>query len=251
MKCAIIGKGKVGTATDLTLELGADFHDPAKQLFIEDFNKYELVIICVNSLNKGPFDHEALEQCLGLLNDQHFKGLVAIRCTASPHFLQSWEHRYNLNLIHFPEFMKQSDDVYLDTPWIVVLGGKEELTKPFGEWLMQKRYGNRDMLLFTTIIESGLIKLYQNAGLAMKVTFANLMYEACQAFGGDYEKVRKGVTADWRVGPGHTNVPGEDGFGFSGHCLPKDTKCLSACFNSHGFWDTILQINDKMRKKNE
>lgn len=250
MKCAIIGKGKVGIATDLTLKLNADFHDPLKGCFINNFTPYDKVIICVNSLNNGPFDHQAVEECLSLLAQQQYQGVVAIRCTASPHFLKAWEVRYKLNLIHFPEFMKQSDGHYLDKPWVVVIGGKQQLTEPFGEWLMEKRYGTRNMLLLTTITESGLIKLYQNAGLAMKVVFANLMYEACQEIGGDYEKVRRGVTADWRVGPGHTTVPGEDGFGFSGHCLPKDTNCLAASCNSHGFWDKILEINTKLRMKN-
>lgn len=251
MNVVIFGKGKVGMATDLTLKTEADFHDPYKGLNVKDFSKYDLAIICVSSLVNGPHDHDAITECLATLKKAQFKGIVAIRCTVAPAFLRMWSKLFSdLAIIHFPEFMKQGDDDYLDKPWVVVLGGDEEHTEVFGEWLMTKQYGTRDMLLYCTLEESALIKLHQNAGLALKVTYANIMYETCKQYDADYEVVRKGVAADVRVGPGHLQVPGEHGFGFSGHCLPKDLKCLdSVAFNRH-FWDNILRINSELVAKN-
>jgi hypothetical protein len=46
MKVVIFGKGKVGMATDLTLKINADFHDPYKGFMITDFSKYDLAFIC-------------------------------------------------------------------------------------------------------------------------------------------------------------------------------------------------------------
>ena len=251
MKVVIFGKGKVGMATDLTLKTNADFHDPAKGHHVHDFNQYDLAIICVSSLNEGPYDHQAIQECLGTLHDAAFTGTIAIRCTVAPVFLRAWNIQYpNLNLIHFPEFMKQGDDVYLDKPWILVLGGDRKLTVPFGKWLVDNGYGHEEMWHFCTIEESALIKLHQNAGLALKVVYANIMYEACEAYGADYEVVRKGVAADVRVGPGHLAVPGEHGFGFAGHCLPKDLSCLDKVSNNRGFWENIMVINEQLKAKN-
>jgi UDP-glucose 6-dehydrogenase len=251
MKVVIFGKGKVGIATDLTLKTKADFHDPPKGFEVKDFSKYDLAIICVSSLNNGPTDHEALDNCLEVLQEKEFKGLVAIRCTVSPLFLRIAKKLYkDLKIIHFPEFMRQQDDNYLETPWVLVLGGEKEYTEPFGEWLLQRGYGTRDMLLPCTLDESALIKLHQNAGLALKVTYANIMYEVCKYYGANYETVRKGVAADVRVGPGHLQVPGEDGFGFSGHCLPKDLECLNHAAFNRGFWDMIINVNEQLKKKN-
>jgi len=251
MKVIIFGKGKVGIATDLTLKINADFHDPFKGCLINDFSKYDLAIICVSSLVNGPHDHSAISECLSNLDNSKFQGTIAIRCTVAPVFLQIWEKQFpKLNIIHFPEFMKQGDDIYLDTPWILVLGGDKKLTEPFGEWLVQNNYGNTNMLHYCSLVESALIKLHQNAGLALKVTYANIMYEACKQYGANYEVVRHGVAADQRVGSGHLQVPGEHGFGFSGHCLPKDLKCLDSASYSRGFWNKILSINDELRKKN-
>ena len=251
MKIAIFGKGNVGLATNRTLDANADFHDPAKGCVIEDFSQYNMVFICVSSLVNGPHDHDAITECLSTLFKQKYKGLIAVRCTVSPTYLHTMQTFYpSLRIVHFPEFMKQRSDVYLDEPWVLVLGGNVADTHELGEYLVMQHYGQREQLLYTTLIESGLIKLYQNAGLAMKVTYANLIYEACDMFGADYDVVRKGVTADVRVGSGHMNVPGEDGFGFAGHCLPKDMKCLSSSVANRGFWAKILEINKQLRDKN-
>lgn len=247
----IFGKGKVGMATNLTLKLNADFHDPFKETIVTDFSTYKYAIICVSSLLKGPHDHHDIDESLNLLQDVEFNGVVVIRCTVSPVHLRVWEIAYpQLKIIHFPEFLKQGDGNYLDTPWAVVLGGQLKYTEPFGQWLLECGYGNKDIYQYVTLDESALIKLHQNAGLALKVTFANLMYETCQYYGADYERVRKGVGADVRVGNAHMDVPGEDGFGFGGHCLPKDLVCLNHVTYTRGLWDAIININKMMRAKN-
>lgn len=252
MKVVIFGKGKVGIATDTTLKTNADFHDPAKGCVVTDFSQYNVAIICVSSLVSGPYDHDAIEQCLQILSDVGFTGTVAIRCTVSPVYLRQFEVMFgNLNIIHFPEFMKQGDDNYMDTPWILVLGGDRRLTVPFGTWLVDSGYGHGEQLHFCTLEESSLIKLHQNAGLALKVVFANIMHDVCQHYGADYEKVRRGVAADIRVGPHHMQVPGEHGYGFGGHCLPKDVTCLANLGPNRGLWDDILYINKNLRAKND
>ena len=252
MRTVIFGKGKVGMATDLTLKTEATFHDPKLGLVVQDFSQFDQAIICVSSLVKEPQDHDDIKSCLALLDDAKFEGTIAVRCTVSPIFLRVAEIQFPyLNIIHFPEFMKQRDNVYLDTPWAVVLGGDENLTKPFAEWLLSCGYGTPEQVHLCTLDESALIKLHQNAGLALKVTFANIMYETCQYYGADYNKVRHGVGADVRVGLAHTEVPGEDGFGFGGHCLPKDLACLNTVARSHGFWDNIIKVNQTMRAKND
>ncbi len=251
MKVVVFGKGKVGIATDMTLKTNADFHDPPKGLVVEDFLNYDLAIICVSSLNNGPTDHDALDNCLKTLSEQEYQGLIAIRCTVSPLYLRIAKLQYkDLKIIHFPEFMRQQDDNYLDKPWVLVLGGDKKYTEPFGEWLIERGYGTRDMLLPCSLDESSLIKLHQNAGLSLKVTYANIMYETCKYYEADYEVVRRGVSADARVGPGHLQVPGEDGFGFSGHCLPKDLACLNHSAYNRGFWDKIIEVNTQLRSKN-
>lgn len=246
----IFGKGKVGTATQETLNINVDFVDKFKNIDVSDISIYDLAIICVPSLTRGHDDYLEVNECLDRLHN-NFNGLVAIRSTVSPNYLKEITEKYSdLNIIHFPEFLKQRSYQTNTSPWIIVLGGKKELTEPFSNWLVEHNYGTKELLHLVSLEESALIKLFQNAGLALKVTYANVMFEACKMFEADFEKVKFGVGSDKRIGIEHLNVPGEDGFGFGGHCLPKDLNCLSHVYDHHDFWSTVIAVNQSFLKKN-
>jgi UDP-glucose 6-dehydrogenase len=71
-----------------------------------------------------------------------------------------------------------------------------------------------------------MIKYACNAFLALKVTFANEMYDLARAIGVDYEDVRAGMAGDPRIGGSHLDVNDRGYRGYGGKCLPKDTMTL-------------------------
>jgi UDPglucose 6-dehydrogenase len=71
-----------------------------------------------------------------------------------------------------------------------------------------------------------LVKYAANAFLALKVIFANEIYDLAQALGVDYEHVRDGIAHDARIGPSHLDVNDLGYRGYGGKCLPKDTMSL-------------------------
>lgn len=75
-------------------------------------------------------------------------------------------------------------------------------------------------------LDAEIIKVATNAFLALKVTFANEMYDLCQALGADYERLRAGLYADQRIGASHFDVFDGGYRGFGGKCLPKDSQAL-------------------------
>lgn len=247
MKIVIIGKGKVGEATAQSLNCNVDFHDPYKGVEIKDFLHYDLAIVCVDTLRQSTSDHNALESVLLNLQEKKFKGIVAIRCTVSPDFINIIEEKYSgLYTVMFPEFMRQTDDLKMDTPWIVVLGGDINHTTKLQKILTDLNYCKDDtMYHHVTRIEASIIKLCQNAGLATKVIFYNMVNEICEKYQANYNNVRIGVGADKRVGIEYSLVPSpDDGLkGFKGHCLPKDVTCLSSVETEHNFFKTLLSIN--------
>jgi UDP-glucose 6-dehydrogenase len=66
----------------------------------------------------------------------------------------------------------------------------------------------------------------ENAFLATKVAFVNQFYDLAHAANVDYAELRELFLLDARVGPSHTEVFAERGFG--GKCLPKDLKAIVA-----------------------
>lgn len=247
MSIVIIGKGKVGEATGQTLASPVDYHDPYKGHVIDNFKKYELAIVCVDTLRSGPADHKDLVSVLDNLVSSKFKGIVAIRCTISPDFISILEN-YNLKVVMFPEFMRQTDDLKLDNPWVVVLGGKKKHTEAVKEILVRENYcTDESKYLLMSTMDAALVKLGQNSGLAVKVIFYNMINELCEKYGATYDNVRRGIGADERVGIQYSMVPSPDDGekGFKGHCLPKDLRCMSSV-ETHGFFKNLLKINKKL-----
>lgn len=247
MKVVIIGKGKVGEATGQSLKCDVDYHDPAKGFTVTDFDSYDAAIICVDTLRETPYDHKALASVIKLLYFKHFKGLVMIRCTVSPEFVKALTEDYNeLRLVMFPEFMRQTDDLKMDDPWIVVLGGEPIHTLAAKDFLLKVSYC-MDFSKYHQVsaMDSAIIKLCQNAGLATKVIFYNMVNEICEKYKANYNNVRIGVGADKRVGIEYSVVPSPDDGkkGFQGHCLPKDVTTLTTVETEHGFFKKLLEIN--------
>ena len=107
-----------------------------------------------------------------------------------------------------------------------------------------------------TADEAEMAKYLTNAFLATKVTFANEMFQICEALNIDYVKVIEAAKLDKRLGDSHWKVPGPDGdFGFGGHCFPKDLNAIKFEANQAGTDTTlinaVLEKNNKIRKNKD
>lgn len=247
-KAVVIGKGKVGEATGATLKCPVDYHDPFKGAVVKDFNQYDFAIVCVDTLRRGPQDHQTVFEVLQTLLSEQYKGTVLIRSTVNPEFSHFLSRYSQLNIVMFPEFMRQTDDLKMDTPWAVVLGGKPDDTERTKAFLIESKYCiDQAKYLLCSHVDAMIIKLCQNAGLATKVIFYNMVNELCVDYDADYSKVRLGVGADERVGLHYSVVPSpDDGLkGFKGHCLPKDVESLST-IDRYGFFKKLLSINEQL-----
>jgi len=82
--------------------------------------------------------------------------------------------------------------------------------------------------------EAEMVKYFGNTFLAVRVIFANQMFDLCQKLGLDYTLVKEAAGADPRIGPSHFNVD-QDGYrGYGKKCLPKDTRALIQLADSVG-----------------
>lgn len=92
-----------------------------------------------------------------------------------------------------------------------------------------------------------LTKYLRNSYLALKVSFFNQAYDLCSAAGVDFEEVRAGITQDVRIGPAHSMVTEERGFG--GHCLPKDSAALLNTARAHEVDLSLIKEAEKYNRK--
>lgn len=247
----IIGAGKVGTATNISINNKADFHDPFKGIINNDFNLYEYILVCVDTVQSGPDDYQDLESVLTELSEYEYSGLVVIRSTVSPAKLVEWDQKYAISYILFPEFMPQRDgQLVTDDAWIAVLGGDKQDTDRFAnDVLIANGYpAEINTYRYVSKQEAAIIKLADNAGLAAKLIYFNSVYRICKEFNASYEDVRQAIGLDSRIGIAHSVVPSPDDglYGFGGHCLPKDLLAIAE-IDDLGFFQAIDYINKKLR----
>jgi nucleotide sugar dehydrogenase len=241
-KLGIIGQGFVGSA----VREGMKNHFDVK-CFDKDPNKFSNVgsifeiventnvtFLCVPTPMKksGECDLGILcsalneiSECAKALNVDDY--IVVIKSTIPPGTTENLNKIYSfLDIVFNPEFLTEANAVndYLNQNRIVVGGERPGSTRV--KQIFAKAFPKVPIIkTSSTIAET--IKYVTNTFLAMKVSYANEIYQLCQGLNIDYDKVIEYARYDDRLGNSHWSVPGPDGdFGFGGHCFPKDIAAL-------------------------
>ena len=94
--------------------------------------------------------------------------------------------------------------------------------------------------------EAEMAKYVANSFLAIKVSYANEVFDLCERLRIDYTQVRDMVAADQRIGASHMEVFDSGYRGYGGKCLPKDSKALIDLARSSGVDLQVLAAADRV-----
>jgi nucleotide sugar dehydrogenase len=238
----IIGQGFVGSA----VREGMKNHFNVKA-FDKDPNKFsnvgsifevvedtDMTFLCVPTPMKKSGECDlgilgyALNEIVECVKALHKEGyIVVIKSTIPPGTTEMLNNIYtSLDIVFNPEFLTEANAVndYLNQNRIIVGGERPGSTRV--KQIFSKAFPKVPIIkTSSTIAET--IKYVTNTFLAMKVSYANEIYQLCQGLNIDYDKVIEYARYDDRLGNSHWSVPGPDGdFGFGGHCFPKDIAAL-------------------------
>ena len=124
-----------------------------------------------------------------------------------------------------PEFLREGkalQDIF--DPDRIIIGCLDEVSGKTLLNLYKEFYGDAmPPVLITTPINAELIKYANNAFLAVKISFMNMISQLCQNLpGADVKVVADGIGMDRRIGKEFLNA----GLGWGGSCFPKDTMGL-------------------------
>jgi len=131
------------------------------------------------------------------------------------------------NVVVSPEFIGEGvrpPYVAMSQPPFMILGGPRADTARAIQCL-SRLYNSECEFITMTAREAEIAKLCENYFLALKVTWANEVYEICSRFGSSYDAVMGGLVHDYRIGRSHTHVY-RDKRGWSSKCLDKDLPGL-------------------------
>lgn len=232
----VVGWGFVGQATGKGLA-----KNKINKIFVYDkertspltlpqvVEKSEFVFICVPTpmfSDYSGMSMEIVDEVVGQIAPlaEGTDKIVIVKSTVLPGTVAEYIKKYSkVNFAMNPEFLTQDNANYdFAHPYRTVIG------------ISGKKVGERIKKLYRTIYSKDqpyyimdatsaeVAKYMSNLTLASKVILANEFFALSKSVGADYDKARKVVEADPRIGS-HLKVPGPDGdFGFGGTCFPKD-----------------------------
>jgi nucleotide sugar dehydrogenase len=193
----------------------------------------------------GSCDISIVESVLQNLAACNIKGstrLVVIKSTVPPGTTRGLNKKYeklNVEVVFSPEFLTEANAIDdMRNQDRIILGGNQSSIEKISSLFSIAFPGVP--LYSTTSTNAEMTKYVANCFLATKVSFANEIYQICEAmsnegFDVEYNEVIKHAILDSRLGTSHWSVPGpmlaDDGSnkrlkGFSGSCFPKDINCL-------------------------
>ena len=232
----IVGQGFVGTAVNegLAKHYKIETFDIAKDSTCgslkELIEKCQCIFVCVPT----PMDGDG--SCYtGMVEDvikdidrmTTKKKILIVKSTIPPGTTENWNKKYNkVDIVFNPEFLTEANSIedFKNQNRIIVGGPRPANTKVVR--IFRKAFP-KVPIIKTSSTYAEMVKYVTNSFLAMKVSFANEMYEICGELDIDYDKVIEYAKHDERLGYSHWAVPGPDGdFGYGGHCFPKDVQAL-------------------------
>jgi UDPglucose 6-dehydrogenase len=254
-KIGIIGQGFVGNAVYQKFKKYFDIltFDTDSKLANSTYEELTLlcdvIFLCLPTpMNDDGSCHiNIVEDELNKLNEGKY--IVVIKSTVPPGTVEKWNKEFkNLKIVFNPEFLTERNAVDdFNNQNRIILGGPRPATTKLKQ-IYSKVFPNAHIIK-TGSTHAEMVKYFTNCFLALKVSFANEMFEITKNLNLDYDKVVEYATLDKRLGKSHWAVPGPDGdFGYGGHCFPKDVKALIKLAEHLGIHPKILNATDS---KNE
>ena len=232
MKLGIIGLGAVGTANKKGFEHVGHIvvpHDITLDTTIQDVLDTEITFLCVPTpqADDGSCNTGILESVITELSQLNYKGIIAIRSTVVPGFTQRMIDTYrNLTICFVPEFLRErcAAEDFINNHKLLAIGTHDI-------WVYRKLVQVHGTLPehteHLTPNEAEVLKYYNNVYAALRVTFANVMYEVCDKLDCDYTTIKNAYIKTGKATDMYLDVnPNLRGYG--GMCLPKDTQAIAS-----------------------
>ena len=254
MNVGVVGLGYVGSACESLFKdyfnLNTfDINKNCNCSSIQDLTKKsDIIFICLPTPMRKDrsCDLSIIESVLEQINNEGQQKYVVIKSTVEVGTTDRFSKKYNnLVFIFNPEFLTEANFIEdFKNQDRIIIGSHHKEAKNYLTELYRAIYPKKSgVKIETTLpVNAEMVKYVTNSFLAVKVSFANEIYELCQNLDADYDEIVELATLDKRLGHSHWAVPGPDGkFGFGGSCFPKDINSLINTFSKHNVESFVLE----------
>lgn len=252
-KIGIVGGGFVGsTIAGFYTQRGHDVrvYDKYKTSQpVEEVLRQDFIFLAVPTPFEGKIDLSAMDDAMSAVAEADHGKIVVIKSTVTPGTTERYQRQYpHLNIIFNPEFLTESTaDQDFGYPDRQIVGYTERSYSVAGDVLQLLPLAPFSRLVPATVAEA--VKYFGNNWFAVKVVFANQMYELCEKLGVPYDVVKECVTADKRIGPSHLDVWHKGYRGYGGKCLPKDIRAMIKFAEEQGLDLKLLKVAEEINNE--
>lgn len=256
MKVAIIGYGFVGKAYHKMFPGAVIYDEPQGVGSREEVNTCNLALICVptdpivGEDGKVTLDMSIVEDVVSWLETP----LILIKSALQPGTVDRLVAETGKKIAVSVEMVGEGKYYVPDWKYpnatdptkhnFLIVGGGDETARRCADFLWDKMSPDIQITL-TTAIEAEITKLMENTWGAMKVTFANVMYDICEDLGANYTRVLQAWGSDGRTEKMHMRViPGKRGW--KSKCFDKDVPAL-ASLDYSGMIAKVVEVNIRHR----
>lgn len=224
----IIGYGMVGGAVGAWFKRAAKYDIKKYPDGLPEVNKAEIVFICVPSPYNAVTGY-TMKAVIKAATSLTGKKIIVLKSTVLPGTTAQLQKQFPQHLWLFnPEFLVEKTNIQ------DFLKPDRQIIGLARQTAAHRRAAQRVMRLLppapyralTTATEAELIKIAANAFGALKVVYANTVYDIAKQVGADYEVVRQGISADPRITASWMKIWFDGYRGYSGKCFPKDVGAL-------------------------
>lgn len=239
-------------------------HKEKRLFFSTDYSPIQKAQVCFIAVGtppgkEGEADLSQVEKaCIGIAEYLRDYTIIVNKSTAPVGTVKWMRHVIRDSLkkevpfdtVSCPEFLKEGTAIEdCMKPDRIVIGSDSEKAIKILKRLYSCFTFNHDRILVMDIESAELTKYASNAMLATRISFMNELSWICEKTGANIHEVRKGMSADHRIGYHFLYA----GVGYGGSCFPKDLRALSALSKKNQcdtpLLDAVEEINQTQKKR--
>lgn len=242
----IIGLGTVGGSLLKWLhkkKMPIRVYDKFKKIGeLEDLEKCKIIFLCLPT----PYNPKTGYNLSALIETIKFfqaPKIFVIKSTVLPETTESFQKKYQKHKFLFnPEFLREAE------PWETFINsdlqimGYTSKSKKIAKEILKLLPKGKKFSGTMSATEGEIIKQAVNSFLAIKVIFANQIYELSTKLKANYENVKKALESETRLGGSHFDISHAGYRGFGGKCLPKEFLALTYQYKKLKLPSKLLEI---------